>query len=56
MAGSRRKMALVIGLGMLALALGLRLTGVDRSILVILHLVSLAAIGVAILSRESPSD
>jgi hypothetical protein len=49
-----RKVALAISLAILALALSLRLAGVERSILTPLHLISLAACLVAVFAREEP--
>ena len=46
-----RKVALGIGLGILALAICLRMMGVARPILMGLHLLSLVSCGVALLAR-----
>jgi hypothetical protein len=50
-----RRIALGIGLGVLAFALGLRFMGVARPILTVLHLVSLAGCGFALLVRDKPN-
>lgn len=50
-----RKRALAVGLGILTLAIGLRFAGVARPILTLLHLLSLAACGAAIVVRGTPT-
>ena len=50
--GSRKMVVLAIGIGILVLAIGLRFAGVNRGILVPLHLISLTAIVASLLMRE----
>ena len=49
-----RKVAVGIGLGILAVAICLRLMGVARPILMLLHLLSLAACCFALFARGTP--